>query len=239
MTQVRCCRRVRRGRRRVARVLPSGSLGYIYIACTGMLALWLGACGHGSSSGPTAPPTQTPSASPTPSITVRSPTSTPVAPTPTPMRTGPPGCHDSNDCMGEECFPPGEPACLASVTPTPNPTPSCRDDSECSALNSGLVCDFPDPRVCPCCNEPACVPGCVSKENCRLGQSCSATHHCVPQPCATDSDCPQYFACSRLDPQNGSGCARRGCGDDSDCDGGVCVDGYCYGSLGVCTPIPA
>jgi hypothetical protein len=99
-------------------------------------------------------------------------------------------------------------------------------DADCGA---GLVCD-----VGPC--GLACIPSC-KPAGCPTGEVCGANLHCQPQPCdVVEIRCPPYFICAPGQP--GAQCLRQSCSSDPDCTGGFCVDGACYGALGMCTYPP-
>jgi hypothetical protein len=130
-------------------------------------------------------------------------------------------CRSGSDCNGEICVVPGGSAgCGVCQFPQ-----SCLKDSDCSA---GTVCDT---AACSCTGGKACVPACTSG-SCSVGETCGSDGHCAAQACSSPAQCPAFFDCVLL---NGSSrCERRACTGDSGCNGGYCVDGGCYGSLGSC-----
>jgi hypothetical protein len=119
---------------------------------------------------------------------------------------------------GQECVAPGQsPGC--GTPPLP-----CTSDLDCG---TGAVCEM---TACGA----ACIPACTAN-SCPTGEVCS-NQHCRPQPCDGGHACPQYFVCALA--QSSSQCLRQTCAADKDCSGGFCVDGACYGGLGVCTYPP-
>jgi hypothetical protein len=172
---------------------------------------------------PTPTPTniQTRPATPTPTSTASS--------TPTPTPTKPPsGCHNTGECeqIGFCLEPGGNPG--SGATPTFTPTvPECVSDSDCARFGETFIC-----------STQTCVPGCTAETICAVGQVCAASHHCVPRPCASDGDCPQFFACYGASGSTSGGCNRRVCDTDTDCFGGFCVNSRCYDKLGTCIPPP-
>lgn len=136
----------------------------------------------------------------------------------------PAGCRSASDCSGgQECVAPGASPGCGVCRPS-----DCTTDAQCA---SGQVCDQA-PCVCTGSGR-ACIPACKSAADCGEGQSCTATHHCVPTPCSGASQCPMYFAC--VFTPGGGQCTRRTCASDAECGGGWCVDGACWGALGSCT----
>jgi hypothetical protein len=158
-------------------------------------------------------------------------------PTPTP----PPGrCRDSNECIVQNsgfCLVPGGfPGC----GPTPAPVPTwnqCQTDSDCHSRGDTFICAPVDPATCQF--GLACMAGCQADSDCRIDQTCDELHRCVARPCASDADCPQLFACLEGSASSLLACQRRGCLLDADCQGGLCVTGYCYDELGTCVLPPA
>lgn len=137
------------------------------------------------------------------------------------------GCHSANECSSnQECLPPGaSPGCGA-----------CRQGTDCTsdaACPSGQVCDVAE---CSCsATGKTCVPSCATT-GCAVGESCGADGHCAPTPCASSAQCPVDFDCVLPPAGGGARCERRGCTVDGDCvPGNYCVDGGCYGALGMCS----
>jgi hypothetical protein len=100
-------------------------------------------------------------------------------------------------------------------------------DSDCARFGETFIC-----------STQTCVPGCTAETICAVGQVCAASHHCAPRPCASDGDCPQFFACYGASGSTSGGCNRRVCDTDTDCLGGFCVNSRCYDKLGTCIPPP-
>jgi hypothetical protein len=148
-------------------------------------------------------------------------------PTPTPTKA-PSGCHNTSECeqIGFCLEPGGNPGSGPTFTPTPT-VPECLNDSDCARFGETFICSTQE-----------CVPGCTVETICAVGQVCAASHHCVPRPCASDGDCPQFFACYGASGSTSGGCNRRVCDTDADCLGGFCVNSRCYDTLGTCIPPP-
>lgn len=132
-------------------------------------------------------------------------------------------CRASADCArGMFCLAPGEsPGCGTCFIGE-----SCSADADCQPHGSTFICGRP-----PCACSTTCVAGCTADDQCKVGEACGGDHHCGPQACQVDDDCPSNFAC------NAGGCGRRACSRDDDCDG-YCVNNQCYDALGACTVPP-
>jgi hypothetical protein len=142
----------------------------------------------------------------------------------------PSGCHSQQDCQnGAYCQPPGAPVCGGACAPGV----ACGNDGDCA---SGQVCDH---KPCTCSGTGlVCIPACHAATDCAEGQSC-VSGHCQSTACTNTTDCPHNFECVLSPPSNRPECQRRACISGSDCVGGTCVDGACYGSLGTCMlPVP-
>jgi hypothetical protein len=145
------------------------------------------------------------------------------------VKPGCTACRSRQDCPSTEplaCYGPGDPVCGGpACTLTP-----CNTDGFCQANGGGsnMICDFP---TCNCGGVMVCIPGCARASDCLAGQTCNTIHHCVAIPCGA---CPTHFVCGE-----GGTCVRQTCTADGDCGGGFCVNGSCYDSLGMCSPIPA
>ncbi len=143
-----------------------------------------------------------------------------------------PRCHDANDCEESQiCLAPGEPLPCGICR---EPDQVCETDDDCGPAQ---VCEWVT-GACLCQPAMQCVMRCdlplgSPLPPCKPGEAC-VDGHCVAPACATDSDCPWLFWC---DPTHET-CTRRTCGTDPDCEGGRCVKGACYDSLGTCSYIP-
>lgn len=143
-------------------------------------------------------------------------------------------CHTAMDCTNVEmCLAPGEFAGCGTCFNDPNP--ACSQDSDCNATDATMICAEPTSRDCQCTPHNTCKPGCTQNSECDEGFSCNESHHCVPTPCtATGNECPVNFHCVSVDGI--SYCYRQSCTADDCVSGGHCVNGYCYGDYGTCTP---
>lgn len=143
-----------------------------------------------------------------------------------------PPCHDANDCdAGQICLAPGEPLPCGVCR---EPEPDCATDDDCGPAQ---VCEWVT-GACLCRPAMQCVTRCDLPlrgplSPCKPGEAC-VDGHCAASACVADTDCPWLFWC---DP-TAQTCARRTCGTDADCEGGRCVKGACYDSLGTCSYIP-
>lgn len=136
-------------------------------------------------------------------------------------------CHGDADCSNSQsCAAPDDPGSCGNCQ---EPVSTCTQDVDC-ASTPGTVCDVPKDG-CFCDPSPQCIPACSAVQGCAEGESCAAGH-CVPTPCTTGADCPTFFTCE----QDAAGqCARATCSDDAACGAvGSCVNGRCYGQLGLC-----
>ena len=82
---------------------------------------------------------------------------------------------------------------------------------------------------------PDCGPGGTA---CEDGEVCDTdTGRCERNGCLSlEFACPQNFDCDPERPDaEVTGCARRECDTDSDCDCGFCVTNTCESTLGLCT----
>jgi hypothetical protein len=143
-----------------------------------------------------------------------------------------PGCHDEGECEeGARCLAPGEFRGCGFCQPLES---DCERDSDCEG---GLICAPVKEEGCPCTEVKICQPGCDSDDDCAIGEQCDLAKRCGRQRCASEA-CPPFFLCRAL-PTFGYACIRQPCGQDGDCDGGACVNGACYETLGTCAlPVP-
>jgi hypothetical protein len=135
------------------------------------------------------------------------------------------GCRGQADCSnGGQCVAPGGSTCGEACQV------SCSSDSACT---TGYVCDA---APCACSGGKACIPSCLTG-GCATGESCGSDGHCTPTTCSSSTSCPAFFDCVVL---HGGAlvCERRACTTDATCDGGYCVDGGCYATLGSCQLSP-
>ncbi len=136
-------------------------------------------------------------------------------------------CRSGADCAGELCVNPDEFRCGGACNPQPG---NCAVDADCNADRAGAggpaICE---PIRCACSGAPrACVPGCITSDDCDQGQTCTvATGRCQPTACSAAAPCPLDFDCTA------GACQRRSCTSDVACDG-YCVEGLCRGGLGEC-----
>jgi hypothetical protein len=141
-------------------------------------------------------------------------------------------CHSTSDCPIVQgfpgplyCSPPGAAqgcgACPGLIPPAMN---WCNTDAECRADGGTKICEHPCGGICPM---GSCVPGCTAETVCPIGMACGATGRCQASACSMSADCPPDFDCLN------SGCVRRSCESDAECDG-YCVTGACYSALGAC-----
>lgn len=143
-----------------------------------------------------------------------------------------PRCHDADECEdGQTCLAPGEPMPCGICR---QPEEVCEKDQDCGPAE---VCEWVT-GACLCQPAMQCVMRCdlplgSPLPPCKQGEDC-VDGHCVAPACVTDTDCPRLFWC---DPTHET-CTRRTCETDADCEGGRCVKGACYDSLGTCSYIP-
>lgn len=136
-------------------------------------------------------------------------------------------CRASGDCddNGASCQQPGEETCGGQCNPEPD---SCDEDRECQVAGGGplWICE---PLPCACeAGAKVCTEGCDADGDCDEGETCNrGNSRCEPIACGPSTECPPDFDCV------GGGCQRRACTSDAACDG-FCVDGHCFGELGVC-----
>ncbi|MCB9660450.1 MAG: hypothetical protein R3B40_09710 [Polyangiales bacterium] len=145
-------------------------------------------------------------------------------------------CRTSSDCSdGTQCFGASDGFCGICQ----RPERECEQDSECGA---GRWCRAGRPN---CCGgvDTVCTPSCTSPGvGCEDGEICDAvTGRCERNGCLfLDLACPQNHDCDPERPDaDASGCARRTCNVDGDCDCGFCVTGTCESQLGTCSFPPA
>jgi len=134
-------------------------------------------------------------------------------------------CTENSCAQGEVCQEDGH--CVpASCTQTY----MCPAGTVCSSLIAGdehgcapMQCDTDD-YTCP--DGMVCDPEVGSDE-----------HGCRPLTCTESGECPLNHDC---DPGSaGTGCVRRPCNGDGNCDCGACVFGTCQDHLYVCATPPA
>jgi hypothetical protein len=101
----------------------------------------------------------------------------------------------------------------------------CDSDQQCALSRAGYIC-LANPVGSDC---RTCEPSCAQLA-CDTGQSCQPDGRCVTTTCRVASDCPANFDCSAA-----GACVRRRCSADGDCQG-VCVNGACHPTPGMCYP---
>lgn len=148
-----------------------------------------------------------------------------------------PPCTSSADCpAGIACRPPSGPAPCGICRPTSR---ECEADAECGP---GRVCaEHAEPCACSGDLSTVCTVDCRSAESepCAAGERCSVSDG----RCRAIS-CTEGWACAlneRCTPgadaaTDAHGCSRLECGDASDCDCGVCIEGRCEDGPGLCMP---
>jgi hypothetical protein len=142
-----------------------------------------------------------------------------------------PGCHNHHECEnGARCLAPGEFRGCGICQPFED---ECERDGDCGGE---LICAAAQDEDCPCNPVMICQPGCGGGSTCGTGERC-ADGHCVPQRCGPEL-CPRHFRCQPVEGF-GDGCVRQPCLTEDTCDGGFCVNGACYPTLGTCAlPVP-
>lgn len=139
-------------------------------------------------------------------------------------------CRSDGDCPMASgfpgplyCSPPGaSQGCGAcpGLIPTMD---GCSSDADCRKDGGTRICAHPCGGICPM---GSCVAGCTD-ETCPAGAACGTEGRCQASACTVAGDCPPDFDCLN------SGCVRRACKSDAQCDG-YCVVGACYSVLGAC-----
>ena len=105
----------------------------------------------------------------------------------------------------------------------------CKSDAECSAKKNG-ICIF-KATDCTCDSVKLCHLGCGNDGDCKVGEVCTADHHCKAKPCKKGSDCPNLFACYK----SSYTCLRKNCKKTNECGtGNHCVNKKCHDVPGTC-----
>jgi hypothetical protein len=134
-------------------------------------------------------------------------------------------CRADADCpvaIDLYCSPPGAaPGCGACPG---EPFNACSTDLDCRTNGENEICERPCGGICPM---GSCVPGCTEETVCPIGTVCGTAGRCQASACTVREDCPPDFDC------HNSGCFRRPCDSDAECDG-YCVTDACYSALGAC-----
>lgn len=142
-------------------------------------------------------------------------------------------CREDADCdqnMFEFCFSPDDSNCGACQIPDiecfgPN---DCDMGSACVPFEASCACD---PSAMQCVQ----LVVCTVDLDCPDGQFCDDMV-CAPRTCDMQQfDCPLHFDCVP-DSDADDHCVRHPCEDDGECDGGFCVEGRCFDTLGACMP---
>jgi hypothetical protein len=100
----------------------------------------------------------------------------------------------------------------------------CSTDADCRLDGGTKICERACGGICPM---GSCVAGCTYETACPTGMACGTQGRCQASACTAPADCPQNFDCLN------SGCVRRSCKSDAECDD-YCVVGACYSTLGAC-----
>lgn len=134
-------------------------------------------------------------------------------------------CEKLADCTDTtSCLPPLATAGCGACNQDPG---NCTNDAMCKPQGASMICE---PIACSCDGKQACVAGCISDSTCGEGQQCDfASARCVPRMCDAANACPEDFDCTA------TGCARRTCTEDLECDH-FCVEGQCFSGRGECVP---
>jgi hypothetical protein len=140
-------------------------------------------------------------------------------------------CHSDGDCPVASgfpgnlyCSPPGASQGCGACPGIIPPMTGCRSDADCRLDGGTKICE----RFCGgACPMGSCVAGCTDETVCPTGMACGTAGRCQASACSVSADCPQDFDCLN------SGCFRRPCKSDAECDG-YCVVGACYSMLGAC-----
>ncbi len=145
-------------------------------------------------------------------------------------------CRTSAECTGDtQCFGASDPVCGIC----PLPMRDCENDGDCG---TNEWCRAGQPTCCGGVDttcEADCGPSGVA---CPDGEVCDEdTGHCERNSCLSlDFACPENHDCDPERPDaDVTGCARRECNADAECDCGFCVTGTCESALGVCMFPPA
>ena len=140
------------------------------------------------------------------------------------------GCRSNSDCCGGICQGPNSPplcgVCQMMMS-------NCSSNSDCM---SGQVCQSSAPPPCDCVAGgvlQTCEAACTST-SCGSGMQCATDGTCVPVPCGHGYQCPALTDCRPDAGGDPHGCTLRPCTTDSDCSEGVCVEGDCSASPGMC-----
>lgn len=124
-------------------------------------------------------------------------------------------------CESRSCnySPPAPPPC----TPSPDscsPSARCQTDGSCVPIlcTDGYTCNV-DAR-------------------CKVGSVRADSHGCELLPCDDGWTCDENTQCTTPGDRGSHGCTTMACKQDSECDCGYCVNGFCSSNLGSCSFAP-
>jgi hypothetical protein len=181
-------------------------------------------------------------------------------PLPCGIRNGPAEgrCESDEQCaVGEICEATGEYNCPPGVRYCrPGCTDSscsegwaCGDDGRCQAVSCEAGYECPEGQVCEPEDTTADTHGCRFL-SCPEGYVCDNFQTCDPDEsiflsgCRTlrcdeagAAECPVNFDCGPATATGSTGCVRRSCSSDEECDCGFCSSGQCM-PRGRCLPQP-
>jgi hypothetical protein len=138
-------------------------------------------------------------------------------------------CNTNNDCgFGATCLPPVVGTCDVQ---------SCTTNSHCSM--SGATCVGGSPGMCEpdsCtgnsgsgkCDRGTCISNrcaCTEDWHCGSGDCNGNPGFCDPKTCTDNDDCGRSERCTA--PVVGT--CRKACSSSAQCDGAICVSGFCTG----------
>lgn len=149
-------------------------------------------------------------------------------------------CRRDEECAatGEICLAPGESPGCGPCRPPERP---CEPDGATCVTADGMMGRCVDYLLeCTCTGELStrCDPYCSVDTDCPTGWRCApSSARCYLPTCDGGGiECGPNRDCAPGDPRaDPSGCVRRNCMFDSDCECGACVDDDCRDGPGICT----